>query len=209
MVETTPGSQTLHDSSPAPQSGATGVQVPRPGTAEDIEGSLDRLRTHVAALRAYSAGTLGAASDYPQGSTGRRIREAQAAGVARMAEEVGAAVARLERVLGQDSVFVESLADALTAEVMGEIDRAPARPAKNASVRPYRDERRDFDRGYWRRVLGLARGNISEAARLADKTRKEVYEALRRLGLENERRALSARERGPRAVAAVKTEARA
>jgi len=48
----------------------------------------------------------------------------------------------------------------------------------------YREAKQQFETEYYQRVLSLSGGNISQAARLAQKTRKEVYDALKRLGLE-------------------------
>lgn len=48
----------------------------------------------------------------------------------------------------------------------------------------YRDAKAHFDAAYYARVLRAAHGNVSLAAKLAQKTRKEVYEALRRAGVD-------------------------
>ena len=42
----------------------------------------------------------------------------------------------------------------------------------------------DFERTYLERVLTLAKGNIAKAARLASKSRAEVYGLLRKHGLD-------------------------
>ena len=52
------------------------------------------------------------------------------------------------------------------------------------SVHPYRDAKQKFDADYYVRLMHIANGNVASAARLADKTRKEVYDALRRLGID-------------------------
>lgn len=201
MDESTPESQTLHDSSPRVQSGATGVQAPLPGGPDSMAEGIEYIRAHLRNLRGLAASHRAYAAEPGTGHVERMVAEARAAGADRMADEVEAALDRLTHVLDRRSIVVEQL----TADVMHEL-RAPAveperAPRKNASVRPYRDERRDFDRAYWRRVLALASGNISEAARLADKTRKEVYVAIERLGLEDERTRLVARSRGVSAEA--------
>jgi DNA-binding NtrC family response regulator len=51
------------------------------------------------------------------------------------------------------------------------------------NVIPYRDAKIDFDRRYFSTAMRLAGGNVSTAARITGKTRKEIYEALRRVGL--------------------------
>lgn len=48
----------------------------------------------------------------------------------------------------------------------------------------YREAKEAFDRAYWSRVLRESSGVVSRAAELADKTRKEVYDAAKRLGLD-------------------------
>lgn len=48
----------------------------------------------------------------------------------------------------------------------------------------YREAKEAFDRAYWSRVLRESNGVVSRAAELADKTRKEVYDAAKRLGLD-------------------------
>jgi transcriptional regulator with GAF, ATPase, and Fis domain len=52
------------------------------------------------------------------------------------------------------------------------------------SVNPYRDAKQKFESDYYVRLMHIANGNVASAARLADKTRKEVYDALRRLGID-------------------------
>ncbi|MDB5213425.1 MAG: Response regulator of zinc sigma-54-dependent two-component system, partial [Myxococcaceae bacterium] len=48
----------------------------------------------------------------------------------------------------------------------------------------YKDAKARFDQRYYTRVLRTAGGNVSMAAKLAHKTRKEIYDAAKRLGLE-------------------------
>jgi len=48
----------------------------------------------------------------------------------------------------------------------------------------YRQAKVRFEEHYYRTLLKTAKGNVSLAAKLADKTRKEVYDSLRRLNLE-------------------------
>jgi len=49
-----------------------------------------------------------------------------------------------------------------------------------ASVPPFREAKRAFEREYVTRVLRLCRGNISRAARIARKDRKDFYDVMRR-----------------------------
>jgi two-component system response regulator GlrR len=58
-------------------------------------------------------------------------------------------------------------------------DKKGAQPA----VLPYRDAKAEFERAYYERLMRTTKGNVSMAAALAKKTRKEIYEALRRTGL--------------------------
>jgi two-component system, NtrC family, response regulator GlrR len=54
----------------------------------------------------------------------------------------------------------------------------------DAPIPAYRDAKARFESEYYTKVLRAARGNISLAAKLTQKTRKEVYDAIRRAGLE-------------------------
>jgi two-component system response regulator GlrR len=49
---------------------------------------------------------------------------------------------------------------------------------------PYRDAKARFEAEYYAQLMSAAAGNISLAAKLGDKTRKEIYDALERLGLD-------------------------
>jgi len=48
----------------------------------------------------------------------------------------------------------------------------------------YRHAKAKFEADYYSQVLRTAGGNVSLAAKLAQKTRKEVYDALKRLGID-------------------------
>ena len=50
-------------------------------------------------------------------------------------------------------------------------------------VQPFRDAKREFERLYVTQVLELTHGNVSEAARVAGKDRKDMYDLIRRAGL--------------------------
>jgi two-component system response regulator GlrR len=51
------------------------------------------------------------------------------------------------------------------------------------AVSTYRSAKSTFERAYYSRLMRLAGGNVSHAAKLAEKTRKEIYDALKRLRL--------------------------
>lgn len=53
----------------------------------------------------------------------------------------------------------------------------------SAAFLPYRDAKREFDRDYCERVMEAAHGNISIAARLAQKDRRDFYDLLDRAGV--------------------------
>ncbi|HUS66871.1 MAG TPA: sigma-54 dependent transcriptional regulator [Kofleriaceae bacterium] len=66
-------------------------------------------------------------------------------------------------------------------------DRAIDLPAGEKSlIAPYRDAKALFERTYYETLLRTAGGQITLAAKLADKTRKEIYDALARLGLKRD-----------------------
>jgi transcriptional regulator with GAF, ATPase, and Fis domain len=52
---------------------------------------------------------------------------------------------------------------------------------------PYRDAKAQFEHAYYQQLMQNAGGNVSLAAKLAQKTRKEIYDALRRHGLDTRR----------------------
>jgi two-component system, NtrC family, response regulator GlrR len=56
--------------------------------------------------------------------------------------------------------------------------------AGEGAVDRYRDAKQRFEVDYYGRLMRVANGNVASAARLADKTRKEVYDALKRLGID-------------------------
>ncbi|MEO8704711.1 MAG: sigma-54 dependent transcriptional regulator [Kofleriaceae bacterium] len=53
----------------------------------------------------------------------------------------------------------------------------------SARVRPYRDAKAKFELDYYSQLLRVAGGNVSLAAKLGQKTRKEIYDALKRLDI--------------------------
>ncbi len=60
----------------------------------------------------------------------------------------------------------------------------PASTATSSSLVPYRDAKQKFEFEYYSQLLRTSGGNVSLAAKLGQKTRKEVYDALKRLGLD-------------------------
>ena len=55
--------------------------------------------------------------------------------------------------------------------------------AGDALIPVYRDAKVEFEQHYYSKVMRTAGGNVSLAAKLAQKTRKEVYDALKKLGI--------------------------
>ena len=53
-----------------------------------------------------------------------------------------------------------------------------------SSLIPYREAKSRFELEYYSQLMRTAAGNVSLAAKLAQKTRKEIYDALQRLGLQ-------------------------
>jgi DNA-binding NtrC family response regulator len=65
------------------------------------------------------------------------------------------------------------------------LQRANSPLTTTSALTPYRDAKARFDLAYYKQLMATADGNITLAAKLAQKTRKEIYDALRRLGLDN------------------------
>jgi transcriptional regulator with GAF, ATPase, and Fis domain len=59
----------------------------------------------------------------------------------------------------------------------------PGPPRGTQPLVPYREAKARFELEYFAELMKTAGGNVSRAARLGGKTRKEIYEALRRCGL--------------------------
>ncbi|MBA3458628.1 MAG: sigma-54-dependent Fis family transcriptional regulator [Deltaproteobacteria bacterium] len=57
-------------------------------------------------------------------------------------------------------------------------------PIANIPLLPYKDAKQKFERDYYSLLMRTSAGNVSLAAKLGQKTRKEIYDALERLGLE-------------------------
>jgi len=62
--------------------------------------------------------------------------------------------------------------------------RADTASQLGPSLASYRDAKIKFDRDYYSQLMRTAGGNVSLAAKIGQKTRKEIYDALKRLGLE-------------------------
>ena len=60
----------------------------------------------------------------------------------------------------------------------------PSARQTSTALIPYRDAKARFEVEYYAQLMRTAGGNISLAAKLAQKTRKEVYDALKRCGLD-------------------------
>jgi len=74
-------------------------------------------------------------------------------------------------------------ADAIDADHVVFPDEA-LHGATSPSLVSYRDAKAKFELDYYTQLLRAADGNVSLAAKIGCKTRKEVYDALKRLGLE-------------------------
>jgi two-component system response regulator GlrR len=74
----------------------------------------------------------------------------------------------------------ESFAEQVVLEVDHSNVAAEIVPYRTA---PYRTAKEDFEKSYWMRLLKEARGNIALAARIAEKSRAEIYALLKKHGL--------------------------
>ncbi len=50
----------------------------------------------------------------------------------------------------------------------------------NKGILPFREAKREFERSYLIRVLRISHGNVSRAARISHKDRKDFYDSMRR-----------------------------
>ena len=58
------------------------------------------------------------------------------------------------------------------------------RSSTGQSLVPYKDAKQRFEHDYYSQLMRTAGGNVSLASKLGQKTRKEIYDALKRLGLD-------------------------
>jgi DNA-binding NtrC family response regulator len=61
---------------------------------------------------------------------------------------------------------------------------SPAPAMRTPELVPYREAKARFELDYYTQLMRTAGGNVSRAAKLGQKTRKEIYDALRRCGLD-------------------------
>jgi two-component system response regulator GlrR len=120
------------------------------------------LAAHFLALFATEAGAepVGFAND----ARTALVEESWPGNVAELRERVRQAV----RLAGGGAVSAEALMLAARA------DRVPS----------FRDAKRAFEARYVQSLLRLCDGNISQAARLAKKDRKDFYDVIRRTGVD-------------------------
>ena len=64
---------------------------------------------------------------------------------------------------------------------------SPRPLARSSSFTPYKQAKKRFEQEYYGHLMRTADSNISLAAKLSEKTRKEIYDALKRLGLDSTR----------------------
>jgi two-component system response regulator GlrR len=63
----------------------------------------------------------------------------------------------------------------------------PQSTGEKQGLLAYRDAKAEWERMYFETLMRMTRGNVSLAAVLAKKTRKEIYDALKRTGLQRPR----------------------
>jgi two-component system response regulator GlrR len=100
------------------------------------------------------------------------------------------APAALEKILGYDwpgnvrqLVAVLQRALLLATDRVIEAEHIDIPGTARPSALSYREAKLEFERRYYSQLMRTAEGKVSIAARLAEKTRKEVYDALRRHSL--------------------------
>ncbi len=101
--------------------------------------------------------------------------------------------AALEKLLshrwpGNVRELVNTLERAVLLAELGAIDAQHVVLPEDSTpiITTYREAKEKFEERYYTQLLSAAGGNVSLAAKLANKTRKEVYDAVKRVGLEVE-----------------------
>jgi two-component system, NtrC family, response regulator GlrR len=77
-------------------------------------------------------------------------------------------------VLGAEVILQSGIAN------QSETDKATNSQSHEAAVRSYKDAKRRFEREYLTQLLKLSGGKVSQAARLAKKSRTDIYELLKK-----------------------------
>jgi two-component system response regulator GlrR len=57
-------------------------------------------------------------------------------------------------------------------------------PSQPGSLLPYKEAKQRFETEYYSQLMRTTDGNVSLASKVGQKTRKEIYDALKRLGLD-------------------------
>lgn len=63
-------------------------------------------------------------------------------------------------------------------------DEEERKMKRSQDLAPFKVARRVFERQYVRQLLRYCRGNVSQAARIAEKDRKDFYDLIKRTGLD-------------------------
>ncbi len=91
-------------------------------------------------------------------------------------------VRELVNLLERAALLAENNVIDASQIILPQLSHAPPPP----SLVPYRDAKQKFEYEYYTQLMRTAGGNVSLAAKLGQKTRKEVYDALKRLGMDAE-----------------------
>jgi hypothetical protein len=155
--------------------------------ALDALTRLVREALDVEVLPIYDAGAVGATRELVRGYVG------DDAACERLAGELARRPASVPLiVIGGEAARAASptcwLLPPVSPSVLAALLRSVVAPAPELPseplIDPYRDAKVRFEQQYYSSVMRATRGNVSRAAKLAHKTRKEVYDALKRLKLD-------------------------
>lgn len=83
-----------------------------------------------------------------------------------------------------ESIVVQLLATCITPVIPDALVRRVLQEHEEGSLVAFDDARREFERSYLQRLLKLTAGNVSQAARLAQRNRTEFYKLLSRHALD-------------------------
>ncbi len=64
------------------------------------------------------------------------------------------------------------------------LDLSSRKASTPPTMTSYREARAEFEEDYFKQLMRVSNGNVSFAAKLSRKTRKEIYDALKRIGLD-------------------------
>jgi two-component system, NtrC family, response regulator GlrR len=149
-------------------------EYPWPGNVRELQNRVEH------ALALGRGGWVGKASLFPELGSEPKVFDEPEQKV--HVDEIESKSSESDSGIDLSTKPFQSVDQSLSENVALEVDHSSADivPYRTA---PYRTAKDDFEKSYWVRLLKEARGNIALAARIAEKSRAEIYALLKKHGL--------------------------